>query len=96
MRKPNHQTTQVFTLFGEVYVPKSHEQRPSFEDGHKRSRRGGWMMVLIAALLAATTAATAIAAKGRIHAPTPELWRQSPPTFSTRSLGMIGFEDALY
>ena len=53
-------------------------------------------MVLIAVLFAATTAATAIAAKGRTYAPTPELWRQSTPTFMPKSLGMSGFENVLY
>jgi hypothetical protein len=65
---------------------------PSRANPRGRSR---WPMTLVALLLLATTATAAVVAAGRIHAPIPEPWKQTPPSIYTKAPEGAGFRDLL-
>ena len=87
-------TTQVFSLFGGVYVPEYHD--PDAPPKHERNGAGGkWPAVILGLIIGATTAAGAFTATRHITA-RPNLTQQSQPTILLKLPGGFGVDDAIY
>jgi hypothetical protein len=92
--RPTIYTTQVFSLFGGVYLPEYHD--PDAPPRQERSGAGGkWPAIICGLLIGATTAAGALTAVKNINA-RPALNQQSQPTILLKLPGGFGVDDALY
>jgi hypothetical protein len=80
-----------FAPFHRAAIPTSHG--PALTPGKAWSR---WPTTLVALLLFATTTLAAVVAATGNHAPTPQLWKQSPPSIFTKASDGAEFRELLF
>jgi hypothetical protein len=86
-------TTQVFSLFGGVYLPEYHD--PDAPPKQNHGAGGKWPAVICGLIIGATTAAGAFTAVKHINA-RPNFGEQSQPTIMLKLPGGFGVDDAIY